>query len=293
MLQVARLAPQLLGDSAESVASFLASERLPSGAFRGRDGEADLYYTVFGLDALTALDIEAEADQNSTTRDFLRSYDGGEGFDLVHLACLARGWAAVGIPDEDRAAHIEPLVDRLLDLRREDGGWAMTSADLASTSYSTFLAIGALQDLDIPIARPSDVVAFLEALALDNGGYALDAETRIATTPTTAASVVALRQLGARSHGQTGRWLRSRIHRQGGFLAADEAPMPDLLSTATALHALVSLQTDLAPIREACLDFIDTLWTARGGFYGSWEDDALDCEYTYYGLLALGHLSLP
>jgi len=33
------------------------------------------------------------------------------------------------------------------------------------------------------------------------------------------------------------------------------------------------------------------LWTNRGGFYGNWLDDTLDCEYTYYGLLALGHLS--
>ena len=49
--------------------------------------------------------------------------------------------------------------------------------------------------------------------------------------------------------------------------------MPDLLSTATALHALAILQVPLAPIQDSCLDFIDTLWTNRGGFYGSWADD--------------------
>ena len=36
----------------------------------------------------------------------------------------------------------------------------------------------------------------------------------------------------------------------------------------------------------------DSLWNAAGGFHGNWTDDTLDCEYTYYGLLALGHLSL-
>jgi hypothetical protein len=46
-------------------------------------------------------------------------------------------------------------------------------------------------------------------------------------------------------------------------------------------------------LREPCLDFVDSLWTNRGGFYGTWADDAADCEYTYYALLALGHLSLP
>ena len=70
------------------------------------------------------------------------------------------------------------------------------------------------------------------------------------------------------------------------------APIPDLLSTATALHALVGMKASLEPIKEPCLDFVDSLWTSAGGFYGNWADDALDCEYTYYGLLALGHLSL-
>ena len=64
------------------------------------------------------------------------------------------------------------------------------------------------------------------------------------------------------------------------------------LSTATALHALSALHLPIAGLRDPCLDFVDSLWTNRGGFFGTWADDALDCEYTYYGLLALGHLSL-
>ena len=48
----------------------------------------------------------------------------------------------------------------------------------------------------------------------------------------------------------------------------------------------------LAGLQEACLDFVDSLWTNRGGFFGSWVDDTLDCEYTFHGLLALGHLTL-
>ena len=44
-------------------------------------------------------------------------------------------------------------------------------------------------------------------------------------------------------------------------------------------------------VQERCLDFLDTLWSADGGFHGHWADDHLDAEYTFYGLLALGHLS--
>ena len=43
---------------------------------------------------------------------------------------------------------------------------------------------------------------------------------------------------------------------------------------------------------SAALIFLDSLWDARGGFHGHWADDHLDAEYTFYGLLALGHLSL-
>ena len=87
-------------------------------------------------------------------------------------------------------------------------------------------------------------------------------------------------------------WLLDRCHSSGGFFAGPDAPVPDLLSTATALHALSSLHLPMSALREPCLDFVDSLWTNRGGFFGTWADDTVDCEYTYYALLALGHLSL-
>jgi prenyltransferase beta subunit len=88
-----------------------------------------------------------------------------------------------------------------------------------------------------------------------------------------------------------GRWLLGQIDPQGGFRAMPKAPIPDLLSTATALHALACLEIPLpSDAKEATLDFLDTLWTADGGFHGHWADDSLDAEYTFYGLLALGHL---
>ncbi len=67
--------------------------------------------------------------------------------------------------------------------------------------------------------------------------------------------------------------------------------MPDLLSTATALHALGSAGASLDRVREPCIEFIDSLWSPRGGFRGHALEDTLDSEYTFYALLALGHLS--
>ena len=63
-----------------------------------------------------------------------------------------------------------------------------------------------------------------------------------------------------------------------------------MLSTATAVHALSLVGADIDPLRDACLDYLDSLWDPPGAFKGTWLDETLDCEYTYYGLLALGHL---
>jgi prenyltransferase beta subunit len=111
-------------------------------------------------------------------------------------------------------------------------------------------------------------------------------------TTSTAAAVLVLRHLGGAPDRNAGVWLLDRCHPRGGFFASSTTPVPDLLSTATALHALSTLHLPLGGLREPCLDFVDSLWTNRGGFFGTWADDEADCEYTYYALLALGHLSL-
>ena len=57
------------------------------------------------------------------------------------------------------------------------------------------------------------------------------------------------------------------------------------------MHALATLQHSIGERRELALDYVDSLWSGRG-FYGHWADDDLDCEYAFYALLALGHLTL-
>jgi prenyltransferase beta subunit len=125
-----------------------------------------------------------------------------------------------------------------------------------------------------------------------DGAYSNQPGASRGLTTSTAAAVLLLRHLGETPGANLADWLLARAHPQGGFYALPDAPVPDLLSTACALHALAAMQTPLESLREPCLDFVDSLWTNRGGFYGSWADDTIDCEYTYYALLSLGHLSL-
>jgi prenyltransferase beta subunit len=158
--------------------------------------------------------------------------------------------------------------------------------------YGCFLALGAYQDLSVPLPDPDAMIRCVLSLQAGDGGFANQEDMPLGLTPPTAAAATLLRQLEHPVPKETGPWLLSRCHPEGGFFATPLAPLPDLLSTATALHALSGLHLSTSKIKEPCLDFLDTLWSSKGAFYGTWAEEELDCEYTYYGLLSLGHLSL-
>jgi hypothetical protein len=286
MLQVARLAPTQLGESRDLVAAFLRSRVNSDGRFQDRAGASDLYYTVFGLDSLIALQEEPPVG----TRVYLQQFAATHDLDFVHAACLARGWA--GVHHHPEAALVDALLTRVEACRSNDGGYATTPGATHGSVYGAFLALGIYQDLGRALPAAPDLIASLRALKAGDGSYANQPGVPTGLTTATAAAVMVLRHLDVVPERDAGLWLLDRCHESGGFFATRSAPMPDLLSTATALHALSSLQVPIGAVREACLDFVDSLWTNRGGFFGSWADDTVDCEYTFYALLALGHLSL-
>ena len=288
MLQVARLAPTQLGESRDLVAAFLRARLNPDGAFQDRSGRSDLYYTVFGLDALIALQEPLPTDATAT---FLNHCAAGAGLDLPHLACVARGWAAIDRLPDPRT--VDGLATRIEACRADDGGYANMPGAAHGSAYAAFLALGACQDLRRALPEPEGVLASLQTLRAGDGSFGNSPGPPTGLTTSTAAAVLVMRHLDAAPDRHAGMWLLDRCHVRGGFFAAPTAPVPDLLSTATALHALSSLHVPIDGLREPCLDFVDSLWTNRGGFYGTWADDDADCEYTYYALLALGHLSLP
>ena len=289
MLQVARLAPGVLGPAAELVGRFLQGRFGATGGGLDRAGKEDLYYTIFALAGLQALQAEVPA---AACEQFLRGFGDGAGLDFVHLGALARCWAAVGserMPQEDRTR----LLERLERFRSRDGGYEAEPGGPAGSAYGCFVAFGAYQDLAAEAPEPLRMVQCLKLLETPDGAWGNARGLSAGSVPATAAAVTLLHQLGMPIHSAVGDWLLGQAHPQGGFCALPGAPIPDLLSTATSLHALAILEADLPKVlRERCLDFVDTLWSAEGGFHGNWADDELDAEYTFYGLLALGHLAV-
>ena len=290
MLQVARLAPQLLQQSTENVERFVRSRQAPEGGFQDRAGNADLYYTVFGLACLESLQAELPLDD---LRRYLSSFDEPSSLDFVHLTSLARAWAnlpAEELPSERRSSILEAIAA----YRAEDGGFHnATKGATHGSAYGAFLALGAYQDLGEELPEVESFLSALASLALPDGSYANEQGMPTGVTTATAGAVAVLRNLKASVPAGAGDWLMARLYPEdGGFFASESAPIPDLLSTATALHALSSLEASFDLVKEPCLDFLDTLWSSKGGFHGNWTDEDIDCEYTYYALLALGHLSL-
>jgi prenyltransferase beta subunit len=236
------------------------------------------------MDALIALQSEAPP----SIGGFLEQFGTGEALDFVHLCCLARAWAGVKFQNN----RGELLTGRVEAFRTPDGGYNVLPKSRSGTAYGAFLALGAYQDLRVKFPEPLKLVQSLKLLETPDGAWANDRAMKTGSTNATAAAITVLRQLDQPINAALADWLLARVHPQGGFRASPDAPLPDLLSTATALHALAGLQASIEPIKESCLDFIDTLWTNEGSFHGHWGDDVLDCEYTFYALLALGHLSL-
>lgn len=289
LLQVARLAPRLLGDSTDLVRTFATRQFGPEGAAVDRSGQPDLYYTVFAVAVAQALDAPIPTDRLVS---WLLTHGDGARLDFVHVGSLARCWAAIGL-DRMPPGLTEALLTRLEGYRKPDGGYEGDRALDHGTAYGAFVALGAYQDLGRTPPHLLDLIRGLKRLETADGAWSNAAGLPVGSLNATAGAVTLIRHLGFPVNPAVGHWILRQEHPTGGFLAVPGAPLPDLLSTATALHALACLEHRLpSSVHERCLDFIDTLWSAEGGFHGHWGDDFLDSEYTYYGLLALGHLSL-
>tara|TARA_R110002096_G_scaffold19639_16_gene65395 strand:- start:1453 stop:2340 length:888 start_codon:yes stop_codon:yes gene_type:complete len=289
MLQVARLAPSILGEEAsELIRDFVLGQQHSGGGFCDRDGEPDLYYTSFAIDALTALQVSLP--EESLIVYLKQCLIEIESLDFVHLCCLAR--CASALTDRTSLGELDPIFERIEAYRTQDGGYNQSDEMETGSAYACFLAYGAYSDHRMKVPAEAGISACLDSLKVEGGAWANDVGLPVPNVPSTAAAITLCRNLRLPIPEETPGWILDSFHPGGGFLPFPLAPAPDLLSTAVALHALDGLQVSFGEKKEQALNFVDSLWTAAGGFHGSWDDDDLDIEYTYYGLLALGHLAL-
>lgn len=294
MLQLAAKAPALLPDSALAGA-FLRGQLAPGGLFTDRAGGADLYYTVFGLQSALALGLTDLAPAVAAGLAGVKP----DQLDLVHLCCLARCQALLATADLPGGTGFEPvplaldaesLVRRLEGFRSRDGGYSLNGGAEHGSVYAAFMAFGAWQDLARPCPDPQSLAKCLLALRQESGCWINEPAIPLGNVPATAAAIIVLAELGQPSDQGTRQWLLAQARSDGGFALAAMFDQGDLLSTSVALAALRRLEADLSAITGRCRQYVLDLWDDRGSFHPAAGEPAIDCEYLWYGLLALGCL---
>lgn len=278
--------------------NFLKNAQQADGGFAGRMGDSDLYYTAFGLRGLSILgELYGEPAERAAgfLRERMQSHQTiVDFFSLFYAAQLLRISAGIDIfetADPDWRNHVAAILD---SLRRDDGGYAKAPEGNASSTYHTFLVLLVLQLIEQPVADPDKIVSFIESQEQEDGGFReIRAGKRAGTNPTAAAigTLRILDRLSDESKESTIDFLLDMQNDEGGLLANTRIPIADILSTFTGTLTLDDLgathELDFVPLQR----FVDSLQLPDGGFYAAAWDEAVDVEYTFYGLGCLALLA--
>lgn len=280
-------AARLIDPSArEAILDFLLKQRDPSGGYHNRNGTPDIYYTAFAMETRTGL---GNPDTSPALEAYLNMQAQRTDLRLPERVCLVRALAHLDAAHPAIPAHLHTLET----YRSRDGGYAPAPGGAErSSAYAPFLVSLAWADAGKELPERGQAAEAVLALRRADGGFANDDALQVSATPPSAAAAVFLHTHPGFDPEPTHAFLQRRTSPTGGLYAVPGAPLPDLLSTATGLHALAVGDAELTTLRETCLAFVEGLWHEDGGFRAHALDPVPDCEYTYYGLLALGHLLL-
>lgn len=236
--------------------------------------------------------------------DYLRSQLTGhthlvDFFSLIFAAELIHAATGIESLPADRQWR-DRVAEAINNLRRADGGFAKSHEGAASSTYYSFLAVLTLQLIERPIDSPELLAKFLLTQRRDDGGFVEIRPMRRSGTNPTAAAVGLLRILqqlpGSPNYTDAIReevldFLCDLQTDEGGFKANTQIPIADLLSTFTAMLTLTDLNAADEFDRADALKFVESLDQPAGGFLAADWDEAVDVEYSFYGIAARGLLS--
>ena len=305
----------LLSDEAlQEIKSFVISQKTETGGFADRAGKPDIYYSVFGYTLAFVYDIKLDLEKEFT---FLGSRDKTKELDLVHAVCYLRCYfLLLAIEQKQKfGLKIDPskldgflsklvLKGLIKKLKKEcqsyfelietyqskDGGYNHNGKQAEqATIYATFLVWTFYQDLNEKEATLNKMTNQLDVFICEDGSFANDNSSKTGVSSASAAGLIMTNGRTVNSK-QTISYLKQNYTPRGGFKAASNLPIADILSTSTALLALYMAGENLQELSEKSIDFINLHWDESGGFFGSIADMTCDVEYTYYALLGIGIL---
>ncbi len=301
MVSLLRNALVLLDEQGQSeVFQFLKSQQNADGGFKDRGGRSDLYYSLFGMMLLRAIESEVRsqksevekaksggafqysAERQPATRNsqlateikakltqFIKSQSSKEVPGFIEQCCLALLQKELRI---NRISRTKTLLKLTRSFWKE-----RHSINLSYRSFVLFLTLDA-------------VLPFRGLLQRFSGKMLSRVEVNEhSPCSEIAAKVFLLRMLGKDGSDEQ-RLLMSLASESGGFRAFQHLEQADMLSMAVALFALKNADCDIRVMTPDCLDFIQQNFV-EGAFLSGDGDQTADLEYTFYGLLALGTLA--
>jgi len=270
---------QLGKDAQERVGDFVRSQHTENESFMDKSGKPDLYYTVFGWMLAYIMGVKIDIKRAG---DYLESLHVQE-LDLIHYAAYMRCRLICRLFESGKAGLLLKSFFAE-DIRSPEDFNSMPHNDRQSP-YTQFISLSLLEDTGHRVRNKQQIVESLEQYRADKGGFMNIPDGLTATTNATVAALAVKGQLEGYNDNAAIRYLQNLQQTSGGFSAAQAAPLPDLLSTATALFMLKCY--GIRPIYPA-KDFIEAHWLDLGSFAATLLDEKSDVEYTFYGLLALG-----
>lgn len=270
---------QLSAEALSRISDFVESCRTEEDSFIDKSGKPDLYYTLFGWTLSYLLGIKISAEK----MDLYLSNQNRGSLDLIHYAAYMRCRMIRLMMKEGKAGLLlRSLFSTNIKALNDFRG---LPHDDRQSPYTQFVWLSLLEDAGQRIKEKYSMIHSLEDYHLPGGGYMNTKDGLTATTNATVAALAIKGELAGYRENEDILYLRNRQDASGGFTAAEVSPIPDLLSTATALFMLSCY--GIKPNYPA-RDFIETHWQDSGGFSATLLDEKSDVEYTFYGLLALG-----
>lgn len=291
MIQWLQHAVTLLDEQGrDEVLQFILNNQHSDGGFCDRGGRSDLYYSLFGLLILKALDNYPE--ENLVQRDPKIETPALEvnhpliAEAMLKLKQFTKVKSASGVPGFIEQCCLVLLQKELKSKNsvRAQALWSLarsfwierSSINLSYRSFVLFLTLDALFPLSMVIKLPA---------------RRMMAQTVVneQSPCSEVAAKVFLQTLVHQKNAKDEALLGSFACPTGGFKAFSHLSHADMLSTAVALFALNYSGADLRLLKPSTLDFIQTNYSS-GAFLSGDGDQTADVEYTFYGLLALGLL---
>jgi geranylgeranyl transferase type-2 subunit beta len=274
---------------------FLLASQQGDGGWSGREGASDLYYTGFALRLAAVLGGDRPALWEKVGPYLSRKCHSQEG--LVDFCSFL---LSIKLVQEHMPASVAWLptqwhrqaLETLERFRSSDGGYARKPFAEYGSAYQSFLVYLCYDTWGAKPPHLERLLEFFRNRRRRDGGYAeVPSSGRSGANPTAAAVAVLTHQqaLQAEEREETIAFLWGLRAFEGGFRANERIPFADALSTFTVLTALRDLGYRLRLEQQVEIArYVDGLAAPGGGFRAASWDVAVDVEYTFCGLGALG-----